>query len=91
MKPNTILIVDDNKGILTSLELLLEGHFDRIITLSNPNQIPATLQTASVDLVILDMNFTAEKTSRPVPCGRISSVVPIRCRRHCNGRLPLAP
>lgn len=63
MKPNTILIVDDNKGILTSLELLLEGHFDRIITLSNPNQIPATLQTASVDLVILDMNFTAEKTT----------------------------
>ena len=53
----TILVVDDNKGILTALKICLEGVFDRILTLSSPEEILAILQQESIDVVLLDMNF----------------------------------
>ena len=59
MKTGTILIVDDNKEVLTSLRFLLEGEFSEILTASNPNQITSILSTTSVDVMILDMNFSA--------------------------------
>ena len=59
MHPGTILIVDDNKSVLTSLEMLLESDFERIETASNPNQILTVLDSRQVDLIILDMNFCA--------------------------------
>lgn len=59
MLAETILIVDDNKSVLTSLELLLEDEFERVETAANPNRILAVLDTMPVDLVILDMNFSA--------------------------------
>ena len=55
---NTILIVDDNTAILTALKICLDGVFDRIITLSTPDNILTTLQQECVDVVLLDMNFT---------------------------------
>lgn len=59
MQTGTVLIVDDNKSVLTSLELLLEDDFERVETASNPNRILSVLDTMPVDLVILDMNFSA--------------------------------
>lgn len=59
MNQGTILIVDDNKGVLSSLELLFEGHFGRILTASSPNQITSILPSTPVDVVVLDMNFSA--------------------------------
>ncbi|WP_099464740.1 sigma-54-dependent transcriptional regulator [Parabacteroides provencensis] len=59
MQSGTILIVDDNKSVLTSLEMLLECEFEHIETAANPNQIVALLDTKDIDLVILDMNFSA--------------------------------
>lgn len=59
MQAGAILIVDDNKSVLTSLEMLLESEFDRIETASNPNQILSVLDSRKIDLVILDMNFSA--------------------------------
>ena len=32
----TIIIVDDNKGVLTAVQLLLKNHFSKAITLSSP-------------------------------------------------------
>lgn len=58
METGTILIIDDNKGVLASLELLLESEFSEILTVSNPNQITALLSHTPVDVVILDMNFS---------------------------------
>ena len=55
---NTILIVDDNVAILTALKICLDGVFDRIITLSTPDNILTTIQQEQVDVVLLDMNFT---------------------------------
>lgn len=55
---NTILIVDDNPGILTAAKICLDGVFERIITLSSPDGILTTLQQERVDVVLLDMNFS---------------------------------
>lgn len=59
MEKGTILIVDDNKGVLASLELLLETEFSEIKTAHHPNQIMSILNTSPVDVIILDMNFSA--------------------------------
>jgi DNA-binding NtrC family response regulator len=54
-----ILIVDDNKSILTSLEILLTQEFTFVKSLSNPGQIISELRKNNFNLVILDMNFSA--------------------------------
>jgi DNA-binding NtrC family response regulator len=59
MKRGSILIVDDNRNVLTALRILLENHFESIILLSSPKQIHAQLREASPDIVLLDMNFSA--------------------------------
>lgn len=58
MQTGTILIVDDNKSVLISLELLLEREFDKIDTVSDPSKIFSILDESIIDLVILDMNFS---------------------------------
>ena len=54
-----ILILDDNKSVLTALEMLLQSEFDQIFTLKNPNNLISTIQQHAIDIVLLDMNFTA--------------------------------
>jgi DNA-binding NtrC family response regulator len=54
-----ILIVDDNKSILTSLEILLIPEFSSVRPVANPNQILSELRKKDYNLVILDMNFSA--------------------------------
>ena len=42
-KQGTLLVVDDNRNILTSLQYLLEEYFQQVITLNSPNHsFPAT-------------------------------------------------
>ncbi|MBA4407848.1 MAG: sigma-54 dependent transcriptional regulator [Bacteroidota bacterium] len=59
MAKGNILIVDDNKSILSALEILLTPEFQTVTTLSDPNQIPTELRKKEYNLVILDMNFNA--------------------------------
>jgi DNA-binding NtrC family response regulator len=54
-----ILVIDDNKSILSTLEILLSPLFQTVTILSNPNLIPAELKKKDYNLVILDMNFQA--------------------------------
>ena len=56
-KQGTILVVDDNKGILTAVQMLLGTCFEKVITISTPNKIKATLHDENIDVVLLDMNF----------------------------------
>lgn len=58
-KQGTILIVDDNRNILTTVRMLLEPVFANIITIANPNSIPAKLREEHPDVVLLDMNFSS--------------------------------
>lgn len=59
MAKGNILIVDDNKSILSALEIFLTPEFQTVTTLSDPNQIPTELRKKDYNLVILDMNFNA--------------------------------
>lgn len=58
-KQGTILVVDDNKGILTAVKMLLGTCFEKVITISTPNKIKTTLHDENIDVVLLDMNFSA--------------------------------
>jgi len=53
----TILVIDDNPGILTAVKICLIGVFERVITLQSPDNILTTLAKEPVDVVLLDMNF----------------------------------
>ncbi len=57
-KKGNILIVDDNKSVLSALEILLMIDYN-VTCLSNPNQITSTLRENVFHLVMLDMNFKA--------------------------------
>ncbi|MEN8122504.1 MAG: sigma-54 dependent transcriptional regulator [Bacteroidota bacterium] len=52
-----ILIVDDNKSVLTALEFLLQDKFKEVHTLSNTNTLLSVVKTKLIDVVLLDMNF----------------------------------
>ncbi len=54
-----ILVVDDNKSVLSALEILLQFEYKTVTTISNPNQISTFRELAEYDLVLLDMNFSA--------------------------------
>lgn len=54
-----LLIVDDNRSILSAVRLLCDGVFEEIITLPSPNALISTLQKFAPDVVLLDMNFHA--------------------------------
>lgn len=59
MTKGKLLIVDDNKSILSALEILLQDDFDEIKTIANPNLLPSLIESGNYDLVLLDMNFSA--------------------------------
>jgi len=54
-----ILILDDNKSVLTALEMLLQTEFETVFCLSNPNRLLSTIKEHNIDIVLLDMNFRA--------------------------------
>lgn len=58
-KQGTLVVVDDNRAILTSLQYLLADYFSRIVTLTGPTSLVSTLQAEKPDLLLLDMNFSA--------------------------------
>ena len=57
MAKGNILIVDDNKSILSALDIFLAPEFQTVTTMSDPSQIPTELRKKEYNLVILDMNF----------------------------------
>jgi len=59
----SILIVDDNQDILVSTRLLLKQHYTLVKTLDDPNKIEALLSKNSIDVILLDMNFTRDAIS----------------------------
>lgn len=59
----SILIVDDDKFILLSLEVLFKQHFEHVVLLQDPNQIPAAIKVRTFEVAILDMNFEKGETS----------------------------
>lgn len=60
--PN-VLIIDDNPSIAIALEVLLSLHDIAAISAQSPEQGLSMLEKNNVDLVIQDMNFSADTTS----------------------------
>jgi DNA-binding NtrC family response regulator len=59
----TVLIIDDNPAVAQALSLLLGLHEIRTLIAATPPKGLATLARERVDLVIADMNFSADTTS----------------------------
>jgi DNA-binding NtrC family response regulator len=59
MPKGNILIVDDNKSVLSALDFLLTPGFDKVECLSSPNLLMSELRQNNYHLVLLDMNFKA--------------------------------
>ena len=58
-KQGTILVIDDNKAILSALQLLLNTRFNKVILTDSPRTLLTTLGREAVDVVLMDMNFSA--------------------------------
>ena len=52
-----VLIVDDDRDLLKSLEKTVRHDFDKVFSISNPNRIPEMLKKNSIDIALINMNF----------------------------------
>jgi len=59
MIKGTLLIVDDNKSVLSALEMMLQYEVEKVISIADPNRIYEILRQNEIDMVLLDMNFQA--------------------------------
>jgi DNA-binding NtrC family response regulator len=59
----TVLIIDDSPAVITALELLFKLHEIGSLAAATPAKGLELLARESVDLVIADMNFSADTTS----------------------------
>lgn len=57
LKEASILLVDDDRDLLTAGRLLLKSKVRQVLTEHNPEQLLHLLERQEVDLVLLDMNF----------------------------------
>ena len=58
-----ILVVDDDEDVLQAARLLLKQHFSMVHTEKKPELIPALLENENYDVILLDMNFTVDRSS----------------------------
>lgn len=56
------MIVDDDPDIIQSARTVLRQHFTNVSTETDPRQLPFLLSHDLPDVVLLDMNFTADVT-----------------------------
>lgn len=52
-----ILVVDDDKDVLTTARMILKQRFSNVVVENNPQNIPGYLKNEDFDVIILDMNF----------------------------------
>lgn len=57
MNQASILIVDDNPGVLSAGKLFLKRHFAEVDTSKDPEEIPLLLKEKHYSVIMLDMNF----------------------------------
>jgi two-component system response regulator HydG len=57
-KKARILVVDDDRDVLTTANMVLKQHFSEVVTLEQPAEIPKLVKERNLDVVVLDMNFS---------------------------------
>ncbi|MBV1910317.1 MAG: sigma-54 dependent transcriptional regulator [Kangiellaceae bacterium] len=65
---NQILVIDDNKGIATALEVLFSIYDIKTLHAISPQEGLRFIQSNQIDLVVQDMNFTEDTTSGEEGC-----------------------
>ena len=55
----TLLVVDDNREVLSAVRMLMTPKVDEVITSSTPVSIPELIRRHKPQVVLLDMNFRA--------------------------------
>lgn len=63
LSDSSILVIDDNDGVRTALDVLMSLHGARVMGAASPAEGLDILEKEPVDLVIQDMNFRREATS----------------------------
>jgi DNA-binding NtrC family response regulator len=58
-----ILVVDDDRDVLSTANMVLKQHYTDVITLERPEEIPKLVKQGNIDVVLLDMNFSPGITS----------------------------
>jgi len=58
-----VLVVDDDKDVLFTAQLVLKRFFNRVDILDRPALIPEHLSKTGYDVILLDMNFSRGSTS----------------------------
>ena len=58
LKNASILVVDDDKDVLTAVRLLLKTEAKDVVTEKNPENLRWHLSKDNFDVILLDMNFT---------------------------------
>ena len=58
-----ILIIDDDKDILSACQVLLKRRFDVVVTCQDPRDIPSLMAGQDFHAIMLDMNFSPGASS----------------------------
>ena len=59
LRQSNILVVDDDKDVLTAVRFLLKPEVKQIVTDPNPENLRKLLSENDFDILLLDMNFQA--------------------------------
>jgi len=59
LRQANILVVDDDKDVLTAVRFLLKSEVQKIVTEANPENLRKLLSENSFDILMLDMNFNS--------------------------------
>lgn len=59
----TVLIIDDDDHVVLTSRMILKQYFETIETLSSPKTLESFLKGREIDVILLDMNFSAGVTS----------------------------
>lgn len=63
VRQGKILVIDDNEDILFTLKMLLRPLAESVTTSTDPKEINRLVSTTKYNVILLDMNFTADAVS----------------------------
>jgi len=73
----SILLVDDDPGILHSARMFLKQLFDNVIVTAEPRVMLERLREGSIDVVLLDMNFSRGEIDGKEGIGLLQEILEI--------------
>ncbi|MVN22644.1 sigma-54-dependent transcriptional regulator [Mucilaginibacter arboris] len=59
LKQASVLVIDDDTGVLTAVRLLLKTEVKEVVAEKNPENLRSILSRQNFDLIMLDMNFNS--------------------------------